>query len=431
MERNYFGKYAADLKRLGAEATGTLELEIARRGRNLLQYIPFEHVNRRAKLVIVGITPGPNQLALAYGEAQRLLRAGRPESEILVEVKKVGAFGSPTMRPNLLKMLRHFSFAKLLGIENVESLWGQNADLLHSTSVVPHAAFTITPSGNRMFSGSFDEVMKAELLRECFMDCFVPSIAEIGQNALYVGLGPCPQAAMQWCVDKGYLRMEQLLGAFCHPSTTGGSTTRYYLREVTRGELNPNNPVLNRCDWLDHAYRQMKTSIASLLGEESLPRAVAKLTPSAVETTAPIDSAAPPTTSSLGKVKGRAPVTPSGADIAAIMSELARAGFTPTNETKKLAELRSPGGQTIYVVKTSSQGNQINLMVHPSLNPETMRLLDGVDSVSNEHRFHSNMTRFPKRLNRGKTETAYGWQVGITTFGGLPRFLAAFRTVSF
>lgn len=217
--------------------------------------------------MIVGITPGPNQLTLAYDAAQKLLQAGKSDSEILVEVKKVGAFGSPTMRPNLLKMLRHFRFEKILGIEDVESLWNKDAGFLHATSVIPHAAFRISNSDNKIFAGSFDEVMKSDLFRECFLDCFVPSITEIDLNAFYVGLGQCPDAALQWCIDKGYLRQEQVLGAFCHPSTSGGSAPRYYLREVTKEELNPRDPVHSRCNWLDKAYRQMKEATSSLLGE--------------------------------------------------------------------------------------------------------------------------------------------------------------------
>ncbi|MCA8095555.1 hypothetical protein LGM65_32640 [Burkholderia anthina] len=58
--------------------------------------------------------------------------------------------------------------------------------------------------------------------------------------------------------------------------------------------------------------------------------------------------------------------------------------------------------------------------------PDEVMALPGVASVGHEHRFHSNMSRFPKRLNRGATETAYGWQVSLDTFDDLPRFLAAF-----
>ncbi len=421
-----FVRYADDLKRLGAAGVGKPELELERRGKYLLQYIPFEHVNTGAKLVIVGITPGSNQLKLAYNVAQELLQAGRAEYEVLAEIKKAGAFGGSAMRPNLLKMLRHFRFEKILGIEDMETLWTKDAGLLHSTSVVPHAAFKITKSENKMFADNFEEVMKSDLLRECFVDCFVPSIREMNQNAFYVGLGQCPQAALQWCVEEGYLRQEQVLGAFCHPSTNGGSAPGYYLREVSREELSPKDPVRNRCDWLDSAYEQMKANTSSLLGGEY----ISKITPEPILAKPCIASP------SLRKLKQEKPKTcatskPDPADIDVILAEFEKAGFASKNGTEKLAKFKSHGGQTIYVVKTVSKINNIKVMVHLGLNPEVLRMLEGVDFVDHEHRFHSNMTDFPKRLNNGKTETAYGWQVSINTLGDLSRFLTAFKAVSF
>lgn len=50
---------------------------------------------------------------------------------------------------------------------------------------------------------------------------------------LFVGLGPCPQAALEWCVKNAILRREQVLGSFFRPSNNGGSTTKFYLDEVT------------------------------------------------------------------------------------------------------------------------------------------------------------------------------------------------------
>jgi hypothetical protein len=262
MERNQFSRYSNHLMRLGAAGVGAPEFRLGKLGIYELQYTPFEYVNRDAKLVIVGITPGNTQLELAYQTAQKLLKVERPEAEVLVEIKKTGAFGGPSMKPNLLKMLRHFRFEALLGINDVESLWGSNAALLHSTSVVPHAAF----KSAKMFAGRFDEVMASPLLRECFMDCFVPSAREMAREALFVGLGPCPQSALEWCVEKRHLRREQVLGAFCHPSRAGGSTTPYYLRQVARQDLNDRDPVRGRCDWLDQAYEQMRAATAALLG---------------------------------------------------------------------------------------------------------------------------------------------------------------------
>jgi hypothetical protein len=425
MERNMFARFANDLKRLGARGVGAPEFSLGRNGKYDLQYIPFEHVNRDARLVIVGITPGNTQLELAYGKAQELLNAGRPEEDILIEVKKAGAFGGKSMKPNLLKMLRHFRFEKLLGIEDVDTLWGDNANLLHSTSVVPHAAFV----ARERFNGSFDEIQDSPLLKQCFLDCFAPSIREVSRDALFVALGPCPQAALEWCVIEGAIRREQVLGSFCHPSSAGGSTTKYYLREISKDELNLRNPVRSRCDWLDQAYEEMRATTAFLHGEDYQPPVVTK-------ETAPPTATNPTSVTTSRKRKAdeaisRKSSTPATADTTTILEKVERAGYKPTKTTAKLSEFESPGGQTIYVVKTTSKLNNINLIVHPSYKPEVLRKIDGVGSVSKKHRFHSNMTSFPKRINNGKTETAFGWQINIETLTDLPRFLVAFKSVVF
>ncbi len=420
MERELFQRFSNDLMHLDADGITAPQFSLGKSGVYELRYTPFEYVNRKAKLVIVGITPGNTQLELSYGKAQELLRHGHTTDMILREIKKVGAFGGPSMRPNLLKMLRHFGFERLLGIGDVESLWGAHADLLQSTSVVPHAAF----KAGKMFSGSFDEVLASPLLSECFRDCFVPSVREMKSDTLFVGLGPCPEAALDWCVHHGALQRKQVLGAFCHPSSAGGSTTRYYLREVAKGELDTNDPVLRRTDWLDRAYEQMHVATAALLGR-SEPKPPALWDEETVMPTPNAPSSAK-LKSTTTKVRHIAMRGTANDEVAAILAEVQKAGYRLTKQTSKLAEFTTPRGQIIYLVKTTSKMNRVNLMVHPGLMPDVVLALPGVASVSHAHRFHSNMSRFPKRLNRGLTETAYGWQVSLDTFDDLPRFLAAF-----
>lgn len=425
MERNMFSRFTSDLKRLGADGVGNPVFSLGREGKYDLAYIPFEHVNKDAKLVIVGITPGNTQLELAYRSAQDLLNTGLTENEILVEVKKAGAFGGPSMKPNLLKMLRHFRFDKLLDITDVETLWGTDDDLLHSTSVVPHAAFK---DGER-FNGGFEEIMAAQPLKTCFLDCFVPSVREMNKQALFVALGPCPQAALEWCVKEGALQPEQVLGSFCHPSGAGGSTTRYYLREVSRDDLDLKNPVRSRCDWLDHAYKQMHAATSSMLdGSPRIPDETKTKQTEVTPKPAPVKKPSSNAISAAPATRNKPSVE---TDIAAILMEIERHGYLLTNTTSKLSEFRSPNDQTIYAVKTTSKLNGINILAHPDLKPDVLRELEGVDSVDFEHRFHSNMTRFPKRTNKGKTETAYGWQVRIASQGDLTRFLSAFSLIGF
>lgn len=172
------------------------------------------------------------------------------------------------MRPNLVKMLNHFGFDRILEISDVNSLWGSNAHLLHSTSVVPHAAFYEARNQGKLtikpFAGDFDDVLACKIFRDCFESCFLPSLTDISADAMYIGLGKCPEQALEYAVQKGCLRKEQVLGAFSDPSTSGGSSVGYYLREISLEDLSPKDPVRHRAAWLDAAYERMSNVTASL-----------------------------------------------------------------------------------------------------------------------------------------------------------------------
>ena len=262
-----FDHFKAILRKSGASAVRHPDTLVARESTYEVFYIPFEHVNRRARLVIVGITPGMNQLEMAYAEAQRLLHLGMSHVEILEAVKALAAFGGEAMRPNLLRMLRHFNFAKMLAISDEADLWGSASALLHSASVVPHAAF----KNGKMFSGSFDEIIKVRALRERFENDFVPTLSELADDALYVTLGKTPYDALKHCVGLGVIRENQLLGALAHPSRSGGSQVAVYLGEKTLADLDPADPVRGRVEWLTGAYAGMKSAIVGNNGANPKP----------------------------------------------------------------------------------------------------------------------------------------------------------------
>jgi hypothetical protein len=117
------------------------------------------------------------------------------------------------------------------------------------------------------------------------------------------------------------------------------------------------------------------------------------------------------------------------AALAAIYALAEETGYTMTKETVKLAEFESPTGNVLYVEKLRASLNHIGCCVHPQHAREVLLRMDGVEAVSDTHRFHSNMTRFPKRLHGGKTPTAYSWQVKVDTLLGLHRFLTAFAAI--
>lgn len=57
-----------------------------------IYYAPFEYINPNARIVLVGITPGPTQMVNANNEARRALQAGKSNSEAIKAAKDVGGF---------------------------------------------------------------------------------------------------------------------------------------------------------------------------------------------------------------------------------------------------------------------------------------------------------------------------------------------------
>jgi hypothetical protein len=252
-------RFRNELRQKGRKAVRTDATRLGRseNRRDELFYVPFEHMNCAAQLVIVGISPGPEQMKLAYDAVQARL-AVLSDDLVLERAKREGSFGAPTMRPNLIKMLECFGFPELLGIPSAGSLWEESWTSLHATSIVPHAAFR----GGKPFSGSFQEVLASKIFYESFQRDFAATLPLISRQARYIALGPTPLAALDWCSERGLLNPNQVLGAFAHPSTNGGSQVPVYLGEKRIDDLSNRDPVRKRT-WLIPLAERMTRSIAA------------------------------------------------------------------------------------------------------------------------------------------------------------------------
>jgi hypothetical protein len=152
---------------------------------------------------------------------------------------------------------------------------------MHATSVVPHAAFV----NGKPFAGSFDDVFASPILKECFERDFAGTLPLLPADTLFIALGRTPSDALQWCVDHGLLRCEQLLGAFAHPSGSGGSRVGIYLGEKSPAVLNPRDPVRHSVDWLIAAAEAMRQAVVALGGK---PRVGARAPASAIGSGVPV-----------------------------------------------------------------------------------------------------------------------------------------------
>src|SRR5689334_21997238 len=91
---------------IAADVTLEGRLVIARQQPIAISYAPFEHIQRGARVAIVGITPGAQQARNALAELRRQLVAGTDHATALGAAKTFASFSGP-MRTNLIAMLDH------------------------------------------------------------------------------------------------------------------------------------------------------------------------------------------------------------------------------------------------------------------------------------------------------------------------------------
>lgn len=392
------------------------ETLLASNGRDELFYVPFEYVNRSARLVIVGITPGPNQIAEAYRTVRARLRAGADDDAVLREAKRIGSFGSPTMRPNLVKMLDAMGFPELLGLRSSAELWEEAFGLLHATSVIPHAAFR----NGDYFSDSFDEIERSDVFRRGFEEHFVPSLASLPRTALYLALGPTPLAALKHCAAAGHLSPDQIIGALAHPSRGGGSAVDVYLGRKTREELTEGDPVAYRFDTLRQQSSEVRAAMLRLGVGVPLPGG---------ESPSKAPPVVPRTPRAAAKPTGDCipPISKTGDFVdPERRAAFERAGYDCTKDTVKRVALFTSGTsrREVYLVNNRAD---IIAVVHPDLyNAARAAAHEPGSRVNPEWFHHSNLRTFPKRQNEGKGEIHFGSAVTCRTLGALEEFLRAF-----
>jgi hypothetical protein len=213
-----FDRFRAVLAKLPPELT---EADVSRR--ELLLYPnepgPLDSVNRSARVVIVGITPGRQQAAIALEEARRAIADGVEDLEaIRLGAKNPAAFAGP-MRANLVAMLDGIGVADELEIESTSDLWAGARHLLSSTSAVIYPVFV----RGKNYTGSGPRLLDVAILA-AFVDQVLRATLELAPDALIVPLGTRVDEAV------ASLRLEKrrYLRGFPHPSPANGWRLRIY-----------------------------------------------------------------------------------------------------------------------------------------------------------------------------------------------------------
>ena len=161
------------------------ELKLWENGDKKLEcfYAPFEHVNKSAKIVLIGITPGRTQMNRALSAASQAIGAKTDVNKAILEVKKQGSF-SGKMRPNIINTLNKLGYQKKLGISCSSELWGNNNYLVNFCSLLKYPVFI----NGKDYNGNPKPIKVLEL-KNMLVDEFAKDLQLIPEDAELIPLG--------------------------------------------------------------------------------------------------------------------------------------------------------------------------------------------------------------------------------------------------
>jgi len=229
------------------------KLVIDRAGGLVVSYAPFEHVQRGARVVIVGITPGAHQASNALAAARRELLSGASPASALVAAKTFASFSGP-MRTNLVSMLDHVGLNEWLGLPSTERLWAERETLAHFTSALRYPVFV----GGKNYSGQ-PSMVTTPLLRRLIDEC-LRAEAQALPGAVWVPLGPKAMQGIELLVRMQAIRADRVLEGLPHPSGANAERIAYFLGRKPRGALSSKTEPTS----LDAARERIAARVAAL-----------------------------------------------------------------------------------------------------------------------------------------------------------------------
>ena len=190
------------LKKIDTSSIVNKEFLIKKDGNIEIYYAPFDYVNSKAKITIVGITPGLQQMTQSF----QAIKDGKSPKE----VKDLSSFKG-SMRTTLIKYMDELKINKILKIKSCESLFNLDSKYLHTTSLVKYPVF----DKGKNYSGA--NILKKKILLEFIEENFLKEL-KILQNSIIIPLGNTVSSTIDYLNIKHQLNLRCFLKGFPHPS---------------------------------------------------------------------------------------------------------------------------------------------------------------------------------------------------------------------
>lgn len=223
----HFDAYIDKIRSLPANPTDrdvvTSDFLLGEEGRIEIYYAPLHGVTTDAKIIIVGITPGIQQMVAAFAEARRLLHEGMKLPHLFKEIRRRMAFKGP-MRTNLIDMLDKIGVADRLELASTAQLFDDASHLLHSTSALRYPVF----NQGKNYTGSNPPIHRSTLLKSLLTSTLPPELDQV-PDALIVPLGKAVTTDALKII--GFDKGRSVLRGFPHPSGGNGHRKAQFQRE--------------------------------------------------------------------------------------------------------------------------------------------------------------------------------------------------------
>jgi hypothetical protein len=175
-------------------------------------YVPFHHLNAKARIVIVGVTPCWTQVERAFSIAKQGLADGLDKDALFAHVDRTGRFNGPT-RWNLVEMLDGIGLQDRLGISSCASLFRESGHLAHFTSAIGAPVFR----GGENYTGVAPYLLSVPSLKDFVLEYLAEELRAL-PDAVIIPLGDVSGEALQFLHGRKLITLDRCLAGFPHPS---------------------------------------------------------------------------------------------------------------------------------------------------------------------------------------------------------------------
>jgi hypothetical protein len=203
-------------------------------------WAPFDYINKNAQLVIVGVTPGPEQALRSYKAIRDASAEGQNPQENLARIKAESSFRGKVIEPNLMSLLEHSGAAERSGIVNIDKLWTEEAGKVHFTSTIRHPTFI----NGSLYNNQIDSLVHPEL-KKYVENCLAEELSMVPVDALIVALGSKGPRIVRHAARIAGVDHKRII-ALPHPSGSATGAVRDYLSGTRTQSTRPCRCML--CD---------------------------------------------------------------------------------------------------------------------------------------------------------------------------------------